>query len=135
MKKQPLIKYDTDLSDDEREQITEALNFYYEVYSDENQEKARQASINSLREEYSNSHQDWEKVEESIMRSYELHKEFGPLATAVFYTEPEDEVKAVEICKDLWPDAVIVSGSGEHNVYGFVHYVQVTFNQLSSTDK
>ena len=135
MKKQPLIKYDTDLSDDEREQITEALNFYYEVYSDENQEKARQASINSLREEYSNSHQDWEKVEESIMRTYELHKEFGPLASVVFYTEPEDEMKAVEICSHLWPDAVVASWSGEHDLYGFCHYVQVTFNQLSTTDK
>ena len=135
MRKQPLIKYDTDKSD-EREQITEAMNAYYNyVYSDENQEKARQAIHASLREEYRNSHQDWEKVEESIMRSYELHKEFGPLASVVFYTEPEDEMKAVEMCIDLWPDAVVVSGSGEHDLYGFCHYVQVTFNQLSTTDK
>jgi hypothetical protein len=135
MGKQPLIKYNTDKSD-EREQITEAMNAYYNyVYSDENQEKARQALSESLREEYRNSHQDWEKVEESIMRSYELHKEFGPLASVVFYTEPEDEMKAVEICSHLWPDAVIESGSGEHDLYGFCHYVQVTFNQLSTTDK
>jgi len=134
MKKQPLIKYDTDKSD-EREQITAAMNAYYEVYSDENQEKARQASINSLREEYSNAHQDWEKVEESIMRTYELHKEFGPLAFVVFYIEPEDEAKAVETCRDFWPDAVIESGSGEHELYGFCHCVKVTFNQVSTTDK
>ena len=134
MSKKPLIKYDTDKSD-EREQITEALNFYYHVYSDENQEKARQAIHASLREEYRNSHQDWEKVEESIMRSYELYKEFSFPAFMAFYIEPEDEMKAVEICSDLWPDAVVVSGSGEHDLYGFCHYVQVTFNQLSTTDK
>ena len=133
MSKTPLIKYDTDKSD-EREQITEALNFYYYVYSDENQEKARQALSERFREEYSKSTQEWEKVEESIMRSYELYKEFGFPAFMAFYIEPEDEMKAVEICSHLWPDAVIESGSGEHNRYGFCHYVQVTFNQLSTND-
>jgi hypothetical protein len=119
---------------DEREQIAEALNFYYYVYSDENQEKARQALRDSFREEYSKSTQDWEKVEQDIMRSYELYKDFGTIAFMAFYIEPEDEMKAVELCNHLWPDAVIESGSGEHDIYGFCHYVQVTFNQLSTND-
>lgn len=133
MRKQPLIKYDTDKSD-EREQITAAMNAYYNVYSDENIEEARQALRDSFREEYGKSTLEWEKVEESIMRSYELYKEFVTPAFMAFYIEPEDEMKAVEICNHLWPDAVVVSGSGEHDVYGCCHYVEVTFNQLSTND-
>ena len=105
------------------------------IIDDEQIAKARAAITASMKEEYNKSTQDWAKVEEDIITSYQLHKEFGPLAFVVFYIEPEDEAKAVETCRDLWPDAVIESGSGEHDLYGFCHYVQVTFNQLNTTDK
>ena len=104
------------------------------IVDDEQIAKARAAITASMKEEYSKSTQDWAKVEEDIMRSYELHKEFGPLVFVVFYIEPEDEAKALETCRNLWPEATIESGSGEHELYGFCHYVSVTFD-TNTTDK
>jgi uncharacterized protein (DUF427 family) len=105
------------------------------IIDDEQVAEARAAITANLKEEYNKSTQDWAKVEESMMRWQKLTKEFGNPALAVFYIEPEDEALAVDTCRDFWPDAVIESGSGEHDVYGFCHYVQVTFGQLSTTDK
>ena len=104
------------------------------MIDDEQIAKARAAITANLKEEYNKSTQDWWKVEESMIRWQKITKESGNWAFAVFYIEPEDEAKAVETCRDFWPDAVIESGSGEHDLYGFCHYVQVTFNQLSTTE-
>jgi len=105
------------------------------IIDDEQIAKARAAITANMKEEYKKSTQDWAKVEESMIRWQKLTKEFGSFSFAVFYIEPEDEAKAVETCRDFWPDAVIESGSGEHDLYGFCHYVQVTFNQLNTTGK
>ena len=106
------------------------------VIIDEEQIAEARASVAAgMKRQYSKSTQDWHKVEESMIQWQKLTKEFGNPAFAVFYIEPEDEAKAVETCRDFWPDAVIESGSGEHEQYGFCHCVKVTFNQLSTTGK
>lgn len=97
--------------------------------------EARAAITANLKEEYNKSTLGWAKVEESMARWRKFTKEFGNPAFAVFYIEAEDEAKAVNTCLDFWPDAVIESGSGEHDVHGFCHCVKVTFNQVSTTDK
>lgn len=97
--------------------------------------EARASAHTNLKEQYSKSSQNWEEVEQRMVHWKKMHDEFGPLALAVFYIEPEDEAKAFDTCCEFWPDAVVEAGSGEHDLYGFCHYVKVTFNQVQTTDK
>ena len=96
--------------------------------------EARAAVAAGMKRQYSKSTQDWHKVEESMMRWQEIRQECNEWTYAAFYIEPEDEAKALETCRNLWPEATIESGSGNHELYGFCHYVTVTFD-TNTTDK
>ena len=97
--------------------------------------EARESAHANLREQHNKSSQNWEQVEQEMIRWQKLRDEFGPMAMAVFYVEPEDEAKAFDTCCEFWPDAIVEAGSGEHDIYGFCHYVKVTFNQVQTTDE
>ena len=72
--------------------------------------EARASAHANIKEQYSKSSQDWEQVEQEMIRCQKLHDEFGPMAFAVFYIEPEDEAKAFDTCREFWPDAIVEAG-------------------------
>lgn len=108
MKKQPMTAYDSDKSD-ERERITDAMNAYYNVYSDENIAEAK-ASIEAANER---------RIKESLVMAelgeYEqqmdfyqgLFDEFGEPVVTIIPTHKDDISKAVVLAKEYWPHAEV----------------------------
>lgn len=105
-KKQPMIAYNTDKSD-EREQITDAMNAYYNVYSKENIAEAR-ASIEAASER---------RIKDSLVIAdrcdyvgqidfyKSLFAEFGEPIMTIIPSHRDDLSEAVELAKEHWPNA------------------------------
>ena len=115
---------------DQRDTITEELNAYYEVYSDENQEEARRA-VELAEERMMQEEPPVFKRGDYIERINFYKKmcdDFGEPPVLAFATHRDDLSKAVAAAKECWPNAKIT---------GFVvafqdgsSGVEVLFNQM-----
>jgi hypothetical protein len=105
-KKQPMIAYNTDKSD-EREQITDAMNAYYNVYSKENIAEAR-ASAEAASERMIKDSLVMADLGDYVrqMDFYRgLFAEFGDPTMTIIPSHRDDLSKAVELAKEYWPHA------------------------------
>lgn len=104
-----LNKMPEDLSNNEREQITDAMNAYYNVYSKENIAEAKAAveAGNKRLIKESILPAPLGEYEQQIHFYKELFDEFGEPVLVIIPSHRDDLSKAVELAKQYWPHAEV----------------------------